>query len=181
VFSNCEEIELLINGEIQGRFCPDYEQYPHLQHPPFTIIWPEPYNPWGTQSFDLEVRGYINDKCVAQHKIASDHLPHALRIASRTTHLEADGADMAWVTVQVVDKYGNVLPYQSVIVDWSLETDADAEFIGENPQVLLGGQGAGFVKAGHTAGTVTVQAQTVGLPPVSLQLDILEASSDGQR
>ena len=89
---------------------------------------------------------------------------------THTTELDAGGSDMARVAVQVVDRYGNVLPYQSQIIEWSLE--GDAQFIGENPQVLLGGQGACFIKACHTAGEVIVHAKSAYLPPVSVKLTI---------
>jgi beta-galactosidase len=172
VFSNCESVEVLMGGELQGRFYPDTEQYPHLPHPPFTIVWPEPYNPWGTQSRELEVRGYIGEKCVATHRIASDHLPERLHVWSNTDELAADGADMARIAVQVVDKYGNVLPYQSVIVHWSIV--GDAAVIGENPVVLLGGQVACFVKSSQSPGEVTITASSDGFEPVSLQLKVVD-------
>lgn len=170
IFSNCQTIEVLFDGHSQGVFYPDREQYAHLKHPPFTVKWQEPYNPWGTRFDDLEVRGYIDGACVAQQKITTDHIPHSLKVITHTTELNADGADMARIAVQVVDRYGNVLPYQHGIVAWSVE--GDAQFIGENPQVLLGGQGACFVKANHTAGEVTVRASVPNLPPVSVQLMI---------
>ena len=170
IFSNCEVIEVLFDGELQGIYHPNRDEYPHLKHPPFTIKWQEPYNPWGTRMDDLEVRGYIKGECVAEQKITTDHLPHSLRMFTHTTELDAGGSDMARVAVQVVDRYGNVLPYQSQIIEWSLE--GDAQFIGENPQVLLGGQGACFIKACHTAGEVIVHAKSAYLPPVSVKLTI---------
>lgn len=170
IFSNCQSIEVLFDGQSQGVFYPDREQYAHLKHPPFTVKWQEPYNPWGTRFDDLEVRGYIDGACVAQQKITTDHLPHSLKLITHTDELHADGADMARIAVQVVDRYGNVLPYQHLIVEWTLE--GDAQLIGENPQVLLGGQAACFVKSNHTTGQVTVHAKAINLSPVSVQLMI---------
>lgn len=176
VFSNCDEVEILIGDVLQGRFYPDTEQYPYLRHPPFTIKWPDPYNPWGTNFNDLEVRGYLHGELVAQQKIASDHLPHALHVMSNTSYLLADGADSARIAVQVVDRYGNVLPYQPLLVEWVL--DGDAELIGENPLALLGGQGACFVKAGHTVGEVNIRVRTTGLSPASVRLKLLPDQMD---
>lgn len=172
IFSNCETVEVLIGDISQGHFQPDYEQYPHLPHPPFTLRWPEPYNPWGRPFFDLVVRGCINGVVVAEHRIDSAHVPHRLQVTANTTQLKADGADIARVAVQIVDKYGNVLPYQTRVVHFKIE--GDAQLIGENPVVLLGGQGACYLKARHTIGEVVVHAQTNGLPPVSLTLQIGE-------
>src|SRR5262249_49084451 len=148
---------IFIGETSQGRFLPDDEHYPHLPHPPFTLRWPEPYNPWGNPFEDLIVKGYINGAVVAEHRIDATHVPHHLQISANTAELKADGADMARVAVQIVDKYGNVLPYQTRIVHFKLE--GDAQLIGENPLALLGGQGACYLKARHTAGEVTIHAQ----------------------
>ncbi|MBN2306010.1 MAG: glycoside hydrolase family 2 protein, partial [Anaerolineae bacterium] len=170
VFSNCDEIELWIGEQLQGCFQPDSAQYPHLPHPPFVARWPEPYDPWGREFHDLTVRGFINGQCVAEQKIAADHVPDRLILQTHTAQLQANGADMARITVQIVDRYGNVLPYQLRSIEFSL--GGDAKLIGENPFPLLGGQGACYIKSGHTGGTVILTARTVDLPPVSIEVAV---------
>ncbi len=170
IFSNCDEIEVWIGGEAQGRFRPDVEHYPHLAHAPFTLRWPEPYNPWGTPFRDLTVRGYLNGVFVAEQKIDAGHVTAALRLWTHTACLRADGADMARIAVQVVDKYGNVLPYQTRLVTFTVTGEAD--LIGANPLVLLGGQGACFVKARRTSGQVIIRAATDDLPDSQITLNI---------
>jgi beta-galactosidase len=172
VFSNCDEIELWIGTESQGRFKPDCVTYPHLPHPPFAVRWPEPYNPWGRAFHDLTVQGFIEGELVAEHKFTAEHLPDRLLLSTHTQHLDPDGADMARIAVQIVDKYGNVLPYQMRVVQFSLE--GDATLIGENPLPLLGGQGGCFIKSGHSRGTVVLHAHTPGLPAASLVLHMGE-------
>ncbi len=63
-----------------------------------------------------------------------------------------------------------MLPYQLRVVEFLL--DGDAELIGENPLPLFGGQGACYIKSGHTEGPVTITARTSGLPVVSLTLEL---------
>ncbi|MBE2269263.1 MAG: glycoside hydrolase family 2 protein [Anaerolinea sp.] len=172
VFSNCDEIEVWIGEEYQGRFRPDVDHYPHLPHPPFTVRWSEPYNPWGTPFHDLTVRGYLNGTVAAEQKIHAAHVPAALRVLTHTDHLRADGADMARIAVQVIDKYGNVLPYQTRVVRFTLEGDAD--LIAANPLVLLGGQGACFVRSRRTSSQVVVHVETDDLAPVDVVLQISE-------
>lgn len=170
VFSNCDEIEVFIGEKSHGRFEPDRDHYPHLPHPPFVIRWSEPFDPWGTHLGELMVTGYVDGQVVAEHKIAADHVPDRLQLQCHTTHLQPDGADMARIAVQVVDRFGNVLPYQIRVVEFTLA--GDAQFIGENPLPLLGGQAACFIKAGHSEGVVSLTAQTLGLPPVTIELII---------
>ncbi|MBN2471778.1 MAG: glycoside hydrolase family 2 protein [Anaerolineae bacterium] len=174
VFSNCDEIEVFIGEESQGRFAPDWDGYPHLAHPPFIVRWPEPYNPWGTAFSDLTVVGTLAGQRAAAQTIAADHVPDRLVLGAHTAQLVADGADMARITVQIVDRYGNVLPYQLRVVNFSLE--GDAQLIGENPLPLFGGQGACFIRAGHSKGTVTLTARADDLPAVSLTLALTQPS-----
>ena len=172
VFSNCDEIDVFVGDLHQGRFQPDFAHYPHLKHPPFTLRWAEPYNPWGLPFHDLRIIGYLEGKAVAQQQIDSSHRAAALRVTASTPELNADGVDMAQITVQIVDKHGNVLPYQMRVVHVRIE--GDAELIGDNPLVLLGGQSACYLKAGHTSGTVTVHVYTDELPAMSVTLHIRE-------
>ena len=170
VFSNCEAINVLIGDELQGTFKPDRETYPHLAYPPFVIRWPEPYNPWGTEFADLTVQGIIGDKVVKEHVISSDHVPHKLHMTANTDCLVADGIDMAHIAVSIVDQYGNTLPYQMRVVQF--EVEGDAELIGENPSVLLGGQVAVFVRSCRTVGNVIVRATVNSLPSAQVNLQI---------
>ncbi|MCI0708941.1 MAG: glycoside hydrolase family 2 protein [Chloroflexi bacterium] len=170
VFSNCNEIEVITGDSSQGRFQPDVENYPNLRNPPFVVRWGTPYNPWGSEIYDLTVNGFLNGELAAQHRIASDHLPRKLRLSIHTSTLKADGSDMTRIAVQIVDKYGNVLPYQQRIVEFRLE--GDGELIGENPAVLSGGQVACYVRSGKSAGQITVTAWSADLPEESVTLQI---------
>lgn len=174
VFSNCDEIDVFIGDAYQGRFQPDHNTYPYLEHPPFVIRSPEPYNPWGTPFHDLWVRGLIAGEVVAEHRIDSAHIPHTLRMTASKLTLGADGVDMARIAVQVVDRYNNVLPYQMRVVQWKI--DGDAELIGQNPLVLMGGQAAVFIKSRHSYGRITVFACSDGLPTASLSLNLSETA-----
>ncbi len=79
---------------------------------------------------------------------------------------------MARVAVRIVDQFDNILPYQTSGVTWSLE--GDAQFIGENPMVLLGGQDACFVRAGHQAGKISIRASVPMLQSAAIELDIID-------
>lgn len=172
VFTNCEQIELLIGDGSQGVFEPNYDTYPHLPYPPVVVKWAEPYNPWGTSFEDLTVRGFIDGQCVKEHKIDASHIPHTLVVTADTTQLFADGSDMTRVSVKIVDKHGNVLPYQSSVLTWQIE--GNATFVGENPMALIGGQGACFVRSGHTCEKITVTASVETLEPTTVSIDIVD-------
>ena len=176
VFSNCDEIEVMI-GEIHvGKFQPDFKTYPNLLHPPFTIHGLDEYSAWGQRQFyDLHLIGYIDRKPVAEHWISSSRLPKNLELFTDTAQLYADGADMTRLIFRITDQFGNPLPYATKVVTFELE--GEAELIGENPFPLMGGQAALFVKARHQTGTVVIHAHAPELPSTSISLDIIPAKN----
>lgn len=168
VFSNCDEIEVFIGSSCMGRYQPDRAAYPHLARPPFTIRWPDDFVPWGQAFDDLRIVGYLQGKAVAEQRIASDHEPHALALEVDAPRLLADGADMTRLTVKIIDRYGNILPYAVYVIHFEIE--GDAVLIGENPLPLLGGQAALYVKSGQQCGTIQIAASAPGLPSASITL-----------
>ncbi|HEX2907618.1 MAG TPA: glycoside hydrolase family 2 TIM barrel-domain containing protein [Phototrophicaceae bacterium] len=157
IFSNCDEVEVFFGKERFGQFPPDRAAFPHLPHPPFVIKGLSLL--WGGHTYDdLRVVGYINGQAVAEHRISTRGVPHALTLTPDDTELYADGADMTRLVFKIVDEYGNRLPYTNQVVSFELE--GPAELIGENPFALMGGQAALYVKAKREAGTVTIRATT---------------------
>ena len=177
VFSNCDEVEVRI-GTIQvGKYRPDFDSYPNLLHPPFTIYGLDEYSAWGQRQFyDLHLIGYLQGEPVAEQWISSSRLPKKLELATDTETLFADGADMTRLVFRITDEFGNPLPYATTIVEFELTGEAD--LIGDNPFLLIGGQGALYVKARYQSGTVTVRADAKGLPGAAVSLDILPAKPE---
>jgi beta-galactosidase len=176
VFSNCDEVEVMI-GEIQvGRFKPDFVSYPNLKYPPFIIHGLDEYSAWGQRQFyNLHLIGYLKGKQVARHSISSDRLPKRLELTIDTNQLMADGVDMTRLIFRITDEFGNTAPYSSKIVEFKAEGEAD--LIGDNPFPLIGGQAALYIKARHRIGRVKIFASAAGLPDASTTLEILPTRS----
>lgn len=172
IFSNCDQIELVMGYVNLGKFSPDFNSYPNLEHPPFIIQGLDQYNAWGQRHFhDLYLTGYINDEPVIHQHIPSDRLPKKLELTADTDSLFADGADMCRLIFRITDEFNNPLPYATKIVEF--EIDGEADLIGENPYPLIGGQAALYLKARHQPGSVTVWAKSRDLPSTSVSVDIL--------
>ncbi len=176
IFTNCDEVEVFIGAESQGRFQPDRDIYPHLLHPPVTVthlsvMLAQPYD-------DLRLVGYIEGKAVVEQRIDADGQPKRLLLRCDTTALHADGSDMTRVVFQVVDQYDNVLPYATRAVSFTVETDTDAELIGENPFALVGGQAAVYLRTGTRPGALTLKAKTPRLPEASCTITLVKPSHD---
>ena len=58
IFSNCERLELFINGRRQSALLPDSAKFPHVQHPPF---WAD-LELDGAGHPELRLDGYVGDR-----------------------------------------------------------------------------------------------------------------------
>jgi len=96
VYSNCTEVELLLNGKSLGK--KKMEPLGHLE-------WKVPYKP-GT----LQAVGYINGKKIRVTKReTAGEASKAVLTADRNL-IRADGVDLSVITVSVADAGGKILP-----------------------------------------------------------------------
>ncbi|HXI69823.1 MAG TPA: beta-galactosidase GalA [Verrucomicrobiae bacterium] len=94
--SNCEEVELFLNGVSQGR-----KKMPKNFH----LEWKVKYAP-GT----LLARGYNGGKEILTEKIETTGAPAAVELAPNHAAVKADGEDVAVITVSVADAQGRLVP-----------------------------------------------------------------------
>ena len=113
VYTNCEELELFLNGISLGR--KPIEKYGHGE-------WSVKYCQ-GT----LEVKGYIGGKEVSRDKRITTGKPVALKL-TQDNDFTANGSDIALFTCECVDENGLTVPDASEYVRFSVS--APAKIIG---------------------------------------------------
>jgi beta-galactosidase len=96
VHSNCEEVELFLNGQSQGRKV--MKRNSHLE-------WKVKYAP-GT----LLARGYNAGKEVLTDKVETTGDAATIQLTPHRAAIKADSEDVAVVTVQVNDAQGRMVP-----------------------------------------------------------------------
>lgn len=94
--TNCEEVELFLNGRSVGRKAVT----PYIQP-----RWKVPYAP-GT----LSARGFSGGKLVLEGRVETTGAPAAVRLQPDRNEISANGRDAAVYTVSVVDAQGRVVP-----------------------------------------------------------------------
>jgi beta-galactosidase len=135
VASNCDSVELFVNGVSQGRQAP--ARYHSLPHPLFQ---------WQKVRFrpgEIKAIGFIGGSEAATHICATPGKPTALIIFAEDTLLEP-GGDMTRVTVIAVDKNKKPVPRVSATV--TIGTSGAADFLGTSPIMLENGRTAFFIK-----------------------------------
>jgi beta-galactosidase len=109
VMSNCDEVELVLNGQSLGKGGRSHTYVFEFKDVSF-------------QPGKLEAIGYIDGKPVARHELKTAGVPVQLRLTSITgpKHLRADGSDIALVDVEAIDAEGNRCPTFQGRVDFTV-------------------------------------------------------------
>lgn len=109
VYTNCEELELFLNGESLGK--KQIEKYGHGE-------WNVPYAP-GT----LTVVGYRDGKKAVTDERVTTGRPKKLRLTLENEY-KANGRDIALFTCECLDSEGRVVPDAAEIVRFSVNSNA---------------------------------------------------------
>jgi beta-galactosidase len=161
VFTSGDEAELFINGRSQGRRKKGAFEY--------RLRWDEVvYEPG-----ELKVVTWRAGKPWASDTVRTAGEPARLLLAADRPELRADGQDLSFITVRIVDAAGQTVPRAAHRLRFSLQgpgeivaTDnGDAtsfELFSSTTRHAFSGQAVVIVKA-TGAGTLTVRAQAEGL------------------
>ena len=105
--SNCEEVELFLNGKSLGRQALKRTE---------TLKWKVPYAP-GT----LSAKGFKGGQLVAETKVETTGAPAAVQLTPDRATIDANGEDVSVITVAVADAQGRVVPVAGEAVSFELE------------------------------------------------------------
>ena len=165
VYSNTDEVELLLNGKPVTRQKPDQDIYStHLNHPPFTFEVPT-FEP-GT----LTAVGYIKGQKVAEAQQSTAGSPAKLRLEVDKSGREATAGtnDVLFVYAYVTDQHGNTVPDASNEVGFAVE--GDAEIVAADTVNAEAGIAAVLLKVGKTPGAIKVAASSKGLETATISI-----------
>ncbi|ACB75334.1 glycoside hydrolase family 2 TIM barrel-domain containing protein [Opitutus terrae] len=152
VFSNCEEVELSLNGKLLGRRRPERTSLTQkLPHPPFVFDLAK-FEP-GT----LQATGWIAGQRRAVHQVATTGVASRIELAVDAASVPSGptGPDLVFAHARICDADGNLCVAETRSVEFRLE--GEGEIVG--PRVLpaeagvasvlvaLNGQGAGVLTA----------------------------------
>jgi beta-galactosidase len=156
VHSNLDEVELLVNGKSLGR-----QTVPRLGH----VEWKVRYEP-GT----ITAHGWKDGKIVLTEERTTTGPAVALRLEADRTEIDADGEDIAILTVSAVDSEGRAVPTANVLVDFKVTGEGALIGVGngdpncpesdkEPHRSLFSGLAQVIVQATKTAGTIEIEAE----------------------
>ena len=153
IFSNCTEVELLLNGKSLGMQSPNKDQYAtNLKHAPFTFHLPK-FTPGA-----LKAIGYINHKKVTQQirNTPGETAAISIRVDYSGKNLKAGANDLVFVYATITDKDGTVINNAKDEIEFKVT--GDATIIGQNPRMAEAGTATILLKAGSTPGKIYLSA-----------------------
>ena len=106
-YSNCDEVELIVNGKKLGR-----QPMPKNGH----LQWRAVYQPGRVVAY-----GYKKGKRIMTQTIETTKPAYQTMLNADRTELTADGRDVAVITVEVQDKKGRVVPDACPVLTFTLE------------------------------------------------------------
>jgi beta-galactosidase len=169
-YTNGDEVELFLNGVSLGARRKS-EDVSHL-------MWRVAYAP-GTVRAVARRSGSV--WATAELKTAG--APARVALDPDRTRLSADGADLSFVTVTVLDSTGVAVPTAEHSVHFTVTGDARIEGVDNGDQFsheslkadhvrLFSGKALVIIRSGRTPGTVTLTASVQGLAPASARLTL---------
>ena len=189
VYTNYPSAELFINGKSQGVRTKDLSvtiensadsisqaQFKRQQR--YRLMWMDTrYEPG-----EVRVVAYDNaGKLVAEKKIRTASKPYRIVLEPDRTNLSADGKDLAFVTVSVVDKDGNPCPTAENEIAFTVSgsgyyragangNPASLESFQNPVMKLFSGKMTAIISTTEMAGTIKVVAKSKGLKSATIQL-----------
>ena len=181
VYTNCDEAELLLNGQTLGR---------QKLHPDATsLTWDVPYAPGS-----LKAVGYNHGTPAAEDQLRTAGKAARILLTPEHATLSPDGDDVVMVVAIVMDDAGVPVPGSdpAASADLQFAVSGPTEIVAtDNGSVtdhesfllphhhLYGGRAIAFLRATASSGSIRIQASTAGLVGGDVQLTAVPAKSGG--
>jgi beta-galactosidase len=189
IATNCDRLELSVNGTPWLSVTPDGKTFAALRYPPAFADLAGANAAAGTAPAaglpdlpdlpDLQIDGYVAAKLVATVRMTADTSRDRLSLTAADAAITADGSDATAITVRATDAYGNRRP--GIAGDVTLTLTGPGTLIADSPLPLatLGGVAGGFIRSqpGRT-GTVIVTAAHATLGRSTVRVTITRDRSE---
>lgn len=176
VYTNFPKAELFINGKSQGV----REKNDSTVYNRYRLMWLDTrYEPGEVKVVAYDAAG----SPAAEKTIRTAGKPHHLVLTPARKSLEANGDDLLYVTVQVADKDGNIVPTDSRMVKFKVDGAGTFEATAngdptcilpfQNPEMkLFSGAATAILRSGKTPGTLRLRATAPGVKAAELTVPV---------
>ena len=167
-FSQADEVELLLNGKSLGTKKKGTDE--------LHVMWRVKYEPGTLQAVSRQ-----GGKTVLTRTVRTAGPAAKIELTADRSALRADGLDLSFVTVRVLDAQGTLVPDAAQLVKFDLGGPASLAGVDNGYQASLepfkaterkayNGQCLAIVQTTEQAGTITLKASAEGLQPATITL-----------
>ena len=183
VYTNYPSAELFINGKSQGIRTKDLSVTAEgtmeseesatsfVRQSRYRLMWMDTKYEPGV----VKVVAYDKDgNAVAEREVRTAGKPHHIELVADRATITADGRDLSFITVRVVDKNGNLCPDAQHLVEYSVSGEGfyragangnpvSLELFHEPRMQLFNGMMTAIVQSNTTPGEITLTAKAKGV------------------
>ena len=167
-YNNADEVELFLNGKSLGTKKKEFDQ--------FHVWWRVPFTA-GT----IKAVSRKNGRDVLIREIHTAGPATAIRLTADRDVIDADGKDMSFITVEIIDKDGNLVPYADNLVQFDVRgccfvagvdngSQTSMEPFKASQRKTFNGKALVVLQNDGKRGKATLAAISEGLTPASLTL-----------
>lgn len=172
VYSNYPAVELFVNGKSQGRLTKKSKAEAATPEERYRFMWKDvKYERGQVEAVAYDSLGREVQRSVVRTAGKAHHIEVSMR---EDATLQANGKDLCYLTVSVVDKDGNLCPTYDGLLKFNVTGQGKFRAVAngdptnlesfEQPQMhAFGGKLTVIVQAGTAAGSLTLQATGKGL------------------
>lgn len=189
VYTNYPSAELFINGKSQGRQTKDNSFTVHnsadkasldnlVRQKRYRLMWMNTIYQPGT----VKVVAYDDaGKAVAESIVKTAGKPYEIKLSADRDQISADGKDLSFIRISVVDKDGNLIPDDERQINFSVSgagtykaaangNSSSLESFQAPFMKLFSGQLTAIVQASEQAGEIIFKASAPGVKPAQLKI-----------
>lgn len=165
VYSNCDEVELYLNGYYVARKRPDNNYATsNLNHPPFT------FDLACTAPGTLQAHGYYKGQKVCSTTLSTPEEAMRIKLWADTVCVSPKINDLIFIHAQIVDRQGT--PVNTAIHPIKFSIKGNGLIINNGSNKTLGGIASILVRIGNTQGKLIVEASNPQLESGVLELAV---------
>ncbi len=165
-YNKADEVELYLNGKSMGKRSKENDD--------LHVMWKVNFEP-GT----LKAVSRKNGKEILIREVRTAGAPAKIELIADRNNIKADGKDLSFITVKVLDAAGNVVPNAENLIDFEVEGNGFIAGVDNGFQASLEPFKAYYRKAFHglclailqsteQTGTIRLKATSAGLTPSSI-------------
>lgn len=176
VYTSFPKAELFINGKSQGV----REKNDSTYQTRYRLMWNETrYEPGEVKVVAYDTNGDI----AAEKVLKTAGKAHHLVVSANTDKLAATGDDLAYLTIQVADKDGNIVPTDNRRVKFNVSGAGSFEATAngdptcilpfQNPEMdLFSGAATAIVRSGKNVGEIKFTVTAKGVKPATFTINV---------